>query len=86
MHALSSLSKRIANAVCSGKFLWTQESARTFVTGPRGKQSYQDKVTEPKLGFAKDTVNVLEQEACVTRSAFQGNHLDDRQCSGQIEV
>lgn len=53
-------------------------SAWTFGTGPCGKQSYQDKATEPKLGFSKDTVNVLEQEAYVTRLAFQGNHLDDR--------
>lgn len=53
------------------------ESARIFGTGPCGKQSYQDKVTEPKLGFSKDTVNVLEQEAYVTSLAFQGSHLGD---------
>lgn len=52
------------------------ESAWIFGTGPCGKQSYHD-TTEPKLGFSKGTVNVLEQEAYVTRLAFQGNHLDD---------
>lgn len=53
------------------------ESTRTFGTGPCGKQSYQDKATEPTFRLAKGTVNVLEQEAYMTRLAFQGNHLDD---------
>lgn len=53
------------------------ESTRTFGTGLCGKQNYQDKVTEPTFGLAKDTVNILEQEAYMTRLAFQGNHLDD---------